>query len=112
MTTTTLQNKANAEGSKVETVPRKHIGVERKNQLPIFQGFARTVLMAFHNRLDTRLLDQLAQPHQHGDAKYRGCADPSRLQGSTYVSQARLRRAVRAVAVAPIITLQRLCVKG
>jgi len=44
--------------------------------------------MALHDRLDARLLDQTAQPHQHGEAKYRGCADPSRLWGSMYVSQA------------------------
>ena len=37
--------------------------------------------MTLHNRLDARLLDQMAQPHQHGEAKYRGCADPSRLRG-------------------------------
>jgi hypothetical protein len=36
--------------------------------------------MTLHNRLDARLLGQTAQPHQHWEAKYRGRADPSRLQ--------------------------------
>jgi hypothetical protein len=64
-------------------------------QTPIaFSEHSRTVLLTLHNRLDARLLDQMAQPHQHGEAKYRDCADPSRLQGSMYVRQARLRRAV------------------
>lgn len=37
--------------------------------------------MILHNRLDARLLDQMAQPHQHGETKHRDCADPSRLRG-------------------------------
>jgi hypothetical protein len=44
------------------------------------RAFGVLCLMILHNRLDARLLDQMAQPHQHGETEYRGCADPSRLR--------------------------------
>ena len=47
-----------------------------------FPEHSSTVLMTLHDRLDARLLDQVAQPYQHREAKYRGCADPNRLRGS------------------------------
>ena len=36
--------------------------------------------MTLHNRLDPGLFDEMAQPDQHGDAKDRGKANPSRLR--------------------------------
>lgn len=35
--------------------------------------------MTLHDRLNPRLLDETAQPQQHGETKYRDGADPSHL---------------------------------
>ena len=61
-------------------------------------------LITLHNRLDARLLDQMAQPHQHRKAKYRGCADPSHLRGSMsmYVSQDSSMAATRSTCSSPM----------
>jgi hypothetical protein len=65
--------------------------------------------MILHNRLDPRLLDQMAQPHQHGEAKYRGCADPSRLRGSMYVNVCQARHGWRRAVLLRIIVTETLC---
>ena len=36
--------------------------------------------MTLHDRFDSRLLDKMAQPHKHREAKNGGKADPSRLR--------------------------------
>jgi hypothetical protein len=55
--------------------------------------------MTLHNRLDARLLDQTAQLHQNWEAKYRGCADPSRLQDRDQSGTA----VMRSIRSSPII---------
>ena len=45
------------------------------------RAFAYCIISDPSYRLDARLLDQTAQPHKHGEAKHRGCADPSHLRG-------------------------------
>jgi hypothetical protein len=55
--------------------------------------------MTLQNRLDARLPDQMAQPYQNWEAKYRGCADPSRLQDLDQSGKA----VMRSIRSTPII---------
>ena len=54
---------------------------EMQISIAFSRAFATVLLVTLHDRLDARLLDQTAQPHRHGEAKHRGCTDPSRLRG-------------------------------
>jgi len=48
--------------------------------------------VTLHNRLDPGLFDEMAQPDQHGHAKDRGEADPSRLRNHKVKIQASISR--------------------
>jgi len=49
--------------------------------------------MTLHDRLDSRLLDKMAQPHKHREAKNGAKADPSRLRDPICQVQAKPVRA-------------------